>query len=56
MAQIRGIFLLVFGGYALYEGWKIHTGQQALFAYGLGVLSIGVGLWRVLRKEPKRLG
>ena len=55
MPQVRGIILLIFGVFALFQGWKFHTGQQAHFAYALGVLSIAVGLWRLLRKEPKRL-
>jgi hypothetical protein len=41
--------LLAAGGFALYEGWKIHSGRQALWAYGLGVLGVAVGLWRLLR-------
>ena len=49
MNQFRGIMLLAAGGFALYEGWKIHSGRQALWAYGLGVLAVAVGLWRLLR-------
>jgi hypothetical protein len=55
MNQVRGMMLLAAGGYALYAGWKIHTGQHAMLAYALGVLAIAVGVWRILRKEPKRL-
>jgi cytochrome c-type biogenesis protein CcmH/NrfF len=55
MNQFRGVMLLCAGAFALYEGWKLHTGVHALWAYGLGVLAIGVGLWRLLRKEPPRL-
>lgn len=55
MNQVRGILLLAAGAYAVYAGWKIHAGQHALLAYGLGALAIAVGIWRILRKEPKRL-
>jgi hypothetical protein len=55
MTQIRGIILMTVGCFALYRGWRVHTGQYALWAYGLGVLAIAVGLWRLLRKEPQRL-
>ncbi len=54
MTHFRGIILLAAGCYALYMGWKFHTGNQALWAYGLGVLAISVGLWRLTRKEPPR--
>jgi uncharacterized membrane protein HdeD (DUF308 family) len=55
MNQIRGIVMLLLGGFALYQGWKIHTGHQALWAYGLGVLAIAVGIWRLTRKPPQPL-
>jgi hypothetical protein len=55
MNQVRGIMLLAVGGYALYAGYRMHTGQHAWLAYGLGVLAIAVGLWRIFRKEPTRL-
>ena len=49
MNHFRGIMLLAAGVFALYEGWRIHTGNRALWAYGLGVLAIAVGLWRLIR-------
>jgi hypothetical protein len=55
MNHMRGIMLLAAGVFALYEGWKIHTGHQALWAYGLGVLAIAVGLFRLLRQPDRRL-
>ena len=55
MTQLRGIVLMMAGGFALYRGWRIHTGQYALWAYGLGALAIAVGIWRLIRKEPERL-
>lgn len=53
MTHFRGIMLLAAGCFALYQGWKIHTGNQALWAYGLGVLAIGVGVWRLTRKPDR---
>jgi hypothetical protein len=55
MNQIRGIIMLLLGGFALYQGWKIHTGNQALWAYGLGAEAIATGLWRLTRKPPQPL-
>ena len=55
MNHFRGILLLVAGCFALYQGWKIHTGSHALGAFGLGLLATAVGVWRLTRKEPPRL-
>jgi hypothetical protein len=46
--------LLLLGGFALYRGWKIRTGGQALWACALGVLALAVGLWRLTRKPVSR--
>ena len=54
MQHFRGILLLAAGVFALVQGWRIHTGSQALWAYGLGLLSIGVGIWRLTRKPDER--
>jgi len=56
MNQVRGILLIAAGGFALYEGWKIHSGSPALWAYSLGVVAIGLGFYRLLRKPPEPLG
>jgi uncharacterized membrane protein HdeD (DUF308 family) len=55
MNQVRGIVMIVLGGFALYQGWVLHTGQRALLAYGLGVLAVAVGIWRLTRKPPQPL-
>jgi len=54
MDYFRGLVLLGAGCFALYRGWKIHTGHYALWAYGLGLLAVVVGIWRLTRK-PDRL-
>jgi len=54
MNHLRGVMLLAAGGFALYQGWKIHTGTHALWAYGLGVLAVGIGVWRILHPQDRR--
>jgi hypothetical protein len=55
MNQVRGILLLAAGGFALYRGWKIHSGSTALWAYALGVVALALGVWRITRKPPQPL-
>lgn len=55
MNQVRGVIMILLGGFALYQGWTLHTGQRALMAYGLGVVAVGVGVWRLTRKPPQPL-
>jgi hypothetical protein len=47
------MIMLLLGGFAFYQGWAIHTGQRALLAYGIGVLAVAVGFWRLTRKPPR---
>ena len=47
--------MLLVGGFALYEGWSIHTGPRSYWAYILGVLAIALGVWRLTRKPPQPL-
>ena len=54
MNQFRGILMLVAAGVAFYRGWKIHTGHDAWWAYGLGVLAVGLALWHLTRHAPQR--
>ncbi len=49
MEQARGILMLVAAGIAFYRGWKIHTGREALLAFGLGVLAMGLAVWHLTR-------
>jgi len=55
MNQVRGVIMILLGGFAFYEGWKIHTGNSALWAYGLGVLAVAVGIFRLTRRPPQPL-
>jgi hypothetical protein len=55
MNAVRGILLFGLGVFALYKGWLIHTGQKAWLAYGLGLVAIALGIWRLLRRENKPL-
>jgi hypothetical protein len=55
MNQARGVLLLAAGGFALYQGWRLHSGNNALWAYGLGAVAIGLGVWRLMRKPPEPL-
>jgi len=54
MDHIRGVILIAAGGFALYRGWTLHTGQRALMAYALGVLALALGAWRITRKPDRR--
>lgn len=53
MNAVRGVVLLGLGVFAMYEGWRIHAGERAWFAYLLGVLAMALGVWR-LRRNPNR--
>lgn len=56
MHSVRGVMLLAAGCFALYAGWQIHIGERAFFAYGLGLLSIAIGIWRLTHgPAPPRL-
>jgi hypothetical protein len=55
MNQVRGVIMILLGGFAFYQGWVLPTGQRSLMAYGVGVLAVAVGVWRLTRKPPERL-
>ena len=42
MEQARGMLMLLAAGVAFYRGWKIHTGREALLAFGLGLAALGL--------------
>ena len=55
MNIFRGIILIAAGCYALYRGWVVHSGSQAWWAYGLGVVAIAIGIWRMIRNPDRPL-
>ena len=50
MNHMRGILLLVAGGFALYRGWTMHHNSRVWWAVALGLSAIALGLWRLTRK------
>jgi hypothetical protein len=46
--------MVLAAGAAFWKGWQIRHGEQALLAYGLGVLALAVGLWHLTRKPPQQ--
>lgn len=55
MGALRGIIMFGLGVFALYRGWLIHTGERAWLAYGLGLVAIALGVYRMLRRPDRRL-
>jgi hypothetical protein len=45
--------MLLAAGVAFYRGWKIHTGREALLAFGLGVLALGLAVWHLTRATKR---
>jgi len=55
MNRIRGVVMLIAGGFALFESWRMLAGRRAAYALALGLLAIALGLWHLTRKDRKRL-
>jgi uncharacterized membrane protein HdeD (DUF308 family) len=55
MNRVRGVVMLIAGCFALYEAWRVLTGQRAGLALALGLLAIALGVWHLTRQDPKRL-
>ena len=47
--------MVIAAGLAFYRGWKIHTGETAILAYGLGLLALVLAVWHFTRlaSRPK---
>jgi hypothetical protein len=43
--------MLLAAGLAFYKGWKIHSGETAVLAYGLGLLALVLGIWHLTRSR-----
>ena len=51
MYRVRGIVMLIAAGLAFWRGWKIHTGETATLAYGLGLMALLLAAWYLTRKD-----
>jgi len=56
MNPVRGFVMLLAAAFAVWKGWKIHTGTHAWEAYGLAVLALGMAVWHLTRKAESRPG
>ena len=45
--------MLIAAAAAIWKGWEIHRGEMAVLAYGLGVMALAVGVWHLMRREPR---
>jgi hypothetical protein len=46
--------MLLAGCFALYEAWRVLTGQRAGIALALGLVAIALGVWHLTRRETQR--
>jgi hypothetical protein len=53
MNQFRGVLMLLAAGVAFWRGWQIHVGHNALLAYGLSAVALGLAVWHMTRKPDK---
>lgn len=54
MSHMRGFVMLLAAGFAVWKGWKIHTGAHAWMAYGLAAPALGLAMWHFTRKSDTR--
>lgn len=55
MNVFRAVLMFGVGVFAVYRGWTMHNGERAWLAYGLGVVAIALGVWRLKRNPNKPL-
>jgi len=53
MNHVRGFVMLLAAGFAVWKGWKIHTGTYAWMAYGLAVLALAMAIWHLTRRDAR---
>ncbi len=46
--------MLLAAGFALWKGWKIHTGSHAWMAYGLAAAALALAVWHLTRPADGR--
>ena len=49
--RVRGIVMLLAAALAMWKGWRLHRGEPAMIAYGLGVLALALGIWHLARRD-----
>lgn len=54
MEKVRGILMVAVGAFVLYRGMVMFGTRTAWFAFVLGFAAIALGVFRLLRKPPKR--
>jgi len=55
MNRVRGVVMLLAGFFALFEAWRMLTGQRAWIALVLGLLAIALGIWHLTRRDARRV-
>ena len=55
MNVFRAVLMFGVGVFAIYRGWMMHNSERAWLAYGLGVVAIALGVWRLKRNPNKPL-
>jgi hypothetical protein len=45
--------MLLAASVAFWRGWQIHVGRNALFAYALCAVALGLAIWHLTRKPDK---
>jgi hypothetical protein len=51
MNHVRGFVMLLAAGFAVWKGWKIHSGTHAWMAYGLAAAALALGVWHLTRRD-----
>ena len=46
--------MLAAAGLAFYRGFEIHRGRDAYFAFGLGLVALGIAAWHLRGALPGR--
>jgi hypothetical protein len=55
MNVFRAVLMFAVGMFSIYRGWTMHSVERAWPAYGLGLIAIALGVWRLKRNPNKPL-